>query len=34
MQDGALATNGDGKSIYGATGKYADHMSSGVGYKT
>ena len=27
MHDGALAANGDGKSIYGETGKDAEHGS-------
>ena len=34
MQDVALASNGDGQSISGATGKYAEHGSSSSGYKT
>ena len=34
MQNGALAANGDGQSISGATGKYNEHGSSGGGYKT
>ena len=34
MQYGALANNGGGQIIYGATGKDAEHSSSGGGYKT
>ena len=34
MQDGALATDGYGQSIYGAMGKYSENRSSGSGYKT
>ena len=34
MQDGALASNVNGQSISGATGKYAEHGSSSGGYKT
>ena len=34
MQDGALAADGDVKSISGATGKDAEHGSSGGGFKT
>ena len=34
MQYGALAVDGDGKIISGATGKYSEHGSSGGGYKT
>ena len=33
MQDGALAYRGDGQGISRATGKDADHGSSGGGYK-
>ena len=33
MQDGALASNGDGRSICGATAKYSEHGSSSGGYK-
>ena len=34
MKYGALAADGDMKSISGATGKYAEHGSSSGGYKT
>ena len=34
MQDGALAADGDGKSILGSTGRDAEHRRSGDGYKT
>ena len=34
MQYGALAADGDGQGMYGTTGKYAEHGSSGGGYKT
>ena len=34
MQDGSLASDRDGRSIYGATGKYYEHGSSNVSYKT
>ena len=33
MKDGALADDGDGKIISGATGKYSEHGSSDGGYK-
>ena len=34
MQDGALASDGYGIDISGATGKDAEHRSSNGGYKT
>ena len=34
MQDGALASDGDGKIISGETGKYDEHGSISSGYKT
>ena len=34
MQYGALASDGYGQSISGATGKDSDHRSSSGGYKT
>ena len=34
MQVGTIAADGDGKSISGATGKDAEHGSSGGGNKT
>ena len=34
MQDGALASDREVKSISGATGKDAEHRSSSGGYKT
>ena len=34
MQDGVLAFNGDGQGISRATGKYAEHGSRIVGYKS
>ena len=34
MQDGKLASNGDGKGISGETGKDAEHGSSRGSYKT
>ena len=34
MQNGALSDDIYGQSIYGATGKYAEHGISGGSYKT